>query len=99
MLMKNSSEPATFRSVVLAHRAPVRTVHSSFKQLVMLQLFIVPDCYRQPDNISCNSSVQLSCCLTMGQLWPKHVAVSAFFNIIVNLTQLCAICMGLKYIN
>ena len=27
----------------------------------------------------------------MGQYGPKHVAVSAFCNITVNLTQLCAI--------
>jgi len=54
----------TQQSVAQSHRVPVRTVHSSFKHLVMLQLFAVPDCYRQPDNISSNSSVQLSCCMT-----------------------------------
>jgi hypothetical protein len=98
--MKNSNEPATFRFVTQSHRrAPNRTVPSSFKQLVMLQLFTVPVCYRQLDNISSDSSIQLSCCLMMGQYGPKHVAVSAFCNITVNLTESYALVWGLNYSN
>jgi len=92
--MKNSSEPATFRLVVQCHLVPHTELYSSFKQLVMLLLLTVPYCYRQLD-----SSVQLLCCLMMGQYGPKHVADSAFCNINVNLTQLCAILGGLNYIN
>ena len=37
------------------------------------------------------SSVQLLCWLMMGLYGLKHVAVSAFCNITVNLTQLCEV--------
>jgi hypothetical protein len=47
-------------------RAPFRRTHSSFKQLVILKQFTVTDCYRQMDNITSTSSIQLSCCLKMG---------------------------------
>jgi len=92
--MKNSNEPATFRLVPQCHLVPHTELYSSFKQLVMLLLLTVPNWYRELD-----SSIQLLFCLMMGQYGPKHVAVSAFCNITVNLTQLCAILGGLHCIN